>query len=271
VNDFVYRAVIWTHLKLGIDVTDPRTSVHPVFRVDVPEPEEASSGNPVHAAIAVVLLGVLGIAAVRRDRGAAIALGYLGLAAAGFVLLSSLFQFTVFGSRYHLPFFVLVAPAFGYAVTRMRTPWLAVILAVGLLFASRAWILELRERPLIPDEDGRSVLTWPRQSLYFVLAPGLEEPYRVVVNRVLESACTSVGIMFSGDGAEYPVWPLFGEPIGKTRLEWIVAGTPSARTADPDFEPCAVICDGSCPAEWQSVRDLPLSLEVGSLRLYASP
>jgi hypothetical protein len=103
-----------------------------------------------------------------------------------------------------------------------------------------------------------------------MLAERLEEPYQAIVGRVEEANCSSVGVMLSGDAAEYPLWPFLGEPRGSRRIEWIVAGTPSARYVDPSFEPCAVICDGSCPSDWEDVRGLPLDSQEGALRLYLS-
>jgi hypothetical protein len=100
---------------------------------------------------------------------------------------------------------------------------------------------------------------------------GLEEPYRSVVEGIEVSGCSSVGIMLSGDAAEYPLWPLLGAPRGDLDVQWIVAGTPSDRYADPAFAPCAVICDGSCPDAWTSVRDLPLARQASVLRLFLSP
>jgi hypothetical protein len=271
VNDIVYRGAIWIHLKLGASLTDPRTSVHQDFRIHKPAPDEARSGNPLHAVISLAVALVLGIMIARGDRRALSVMAYLGGVALSFLILSSVFKFTVFGSRYHLPFFVLLAPVFGYVVGRFRSPWMAVALAVLMLLASREWLLNLHERPLLQDDRGRSVLTSPRSSLYFVLAERLEEPYRAVVERVVEASCSSVGVMLSGDAAEYPLWPLLGEPRGSRRIEWIVAGTPSARYVDPSFEPCAVICDSSCPGDWEEVRGLPLTRQEGPLRLYLSP
>jgi hypothetical protein len=99
----------------------------------------------------------------------------------------------------------------------------------------------------------------------------LEQPYREITAAVQEAACHSVGIMLSGDAAEYPLWPLLAAPGGGTRLEWIVAGTPSARYRDVTFQPCAVVCDSSCPAAWAEVRGLPLALDLSGYRLYLAP
>ena len=67
---------------------------------------------------------------------------------------------------------------------------------------------------------------------------------------------------------EIPGWPV-STAVGHAGT--LVAGTPSERYADPSFEPCAVICVGSCPDEWTRVRDLPLALQAAPLRLYLSP
>jgi hypothetical protein len=146
-----------------------------------------------------------------------------------------------------MPFFVLLAPVVGYAVGESRPPWIAVRLAAVMLLTSQPWLFDLQERPLLRDGKGRDVLFTSRPSLYFRLAPGLEEAYRDVASRVEQSACTSVGVMLGGDSAEYPLWPLLYAPRQSMRIEWIVAGTPSARYVDPTFQPCAVICGGSCP------------------------
>lgn len=270
VNDVVFRGVIWIHLKMGQGLTDPSTTVHSDFLILKPKPDELRAGNPLHALLAVITLLVLAVWALRGRAPALMPLLLLGLAATGFVLLSSMFKFSVFGGRYHLPFFVLVAPAVGWLLGRDRSGWLPGGVGILLLLASPTYLFRLQQRPLLRDRDGQSVLTSSRASLFFPQAQWLEERYSAVTNVLLDSTCSSVGIMLSGDAAEYPLWPLLGAPRSQVRLEWIVAGTPSARYADPSFRPCAVICDTSCPGDWTEVRGMPLSFEAGGLRLYMS-
>jgi hypothetical protein len=87
-----------------------------------------------------------------------------------------------------------------------------------------------------------------------------------VTSQILDAGCNEVGIAISGAGAEYPYWVLLGAPRDDLRIEWIVAGTPSARYTDPNFEPCAVICDTCDDAS--SYRGLPLVAVKGKIRLY---
>jgi len=271
VNEFAFRGLVWIHLRLGLGLTDPRTTESSNFPIGRPPVDETRSGNPAQAVAALALVPLLGIAVLRGDRRARLPFLYLILVAVSFVILSSMIRFTAFSSRYHMPFFALVAPAFGFVTGRWRPAWIPAALALGLTLAARPWLLGLYERPLLEDPRGYSVLTSKRESLYFTTGPGLEEGYKRVAEKIQNASCSAVGIMLGGEAAEYPLWPLLGEPRGKTRLEWIVAGTPSARYENPNFEPCAVICDASCPSEWTEVRGLPWSLDIKGLRLYISP
>jgi hypothetical protein len=90
-NDVVYRGAIWIHLKLDLSLTDSRTSIHPDFRIREPKPEEARSGNPLHAAAALVVMGLLGYWSWRGLCRATRALLCLAVAAATFLVLSAMF------------------------------------------------------------------------------------------------------------------------------------------------------------------------------------
>ena len=268
VNEVVFRGVIWTHLRLGIGLTDPRTTIHEGFQVAKPEPDENRSGNPVHAVAAVVALFLLCLAVLRGDREARLPLLSLLLAASSFLILSSMIKFSVFASRYHLPFFVLIAAPVGYLAGRWRSSWIVAGLAIGMALTSSSWLFRLDQRPLLKDKNGYSVATSPRESMYFPTGYFIEDVYRQMVDRIESASCSSVGIALGGDAPEYPLWPLLGAPRPDLDVQWIVAGTPSAKYVDPDFIPCAVICDYTCPSEWTSVRDLPLDGELSGFRLY---
>jgi hypothetical protein len=271
VNSFIFRAVIWTHIKIGIDPTDPRTTIHEEFQVRYSPTDENRAGNPYHAAASIVSLAMLILWVARRRQDSGPALLLLLLAGASFLLLSIMIKFSVFGGRYHLPFFVMAAPSVGFVAGRCRSPWLVAGLSVALAVSSQTTMLRLQTRPLLEDRGGYSLLASPRSSLYFTTGHSLEAPYREVSERIEAAGCSSVGIMLSGDAAEYPLWPLLGAPRARLDVQWIVAGTPSARYTDPAFAPCAVVCDGSCPIEWGSVRELPLALQASVLRLYLAP
>jgi predicted sugar kinase len=58
---------------------------------------------------------------------------------------------------------------------------------------------------------------------------------------------------------------LLGAPNDNLTIEWVVDGSFSSKFRDESFIPCAVICDRSCPQDWQEVRGLPLNYQNGWL------
>jgi len=73
--------------------------------------------------------------------------------------------------------------------------------------------------------------------------------------------------MLNGEDPEYLYWEAMGGQINDNRIEWIVAGTPSAQYEPNDFHPCAIICAG-CQPDQKAIRDLPIYLEIANRRLY---
>jgi hypothetical protein len=166
---------------------------------------------------------------------------------------------------------MVFAPAAGLAVGRLARPALQVAIAVLLLVGAWPWLTGIRSRPLIErpgDSVVRSVLVESRETLLFANGLYLQDPQAEIAAEIVEARCGDVGLMLGGNSAEYPLWVLLGAPREGLRLEWIVAGTASARFEERSFEPCAVVCDESCPADWERVRGLPLRYEQSGFRLF---
>jgi hypothetical protein len=140
-----------------------------------------------------------------------------------------------------------------------------VILLLGILPC-------IETRPILPI-PGRSpvesVLTETRLNLLFSTSTYLIEPARDVVLRIEEAGCSQVGLMITGNGAEYPLWSMLKAPRQDLRMEWIVADTSSAILSDPNFTPCAVICE-DCKLQSDTFRGLPIVFERAPYRLYLS-
>lgn len=263
VNQQLYLALAKVHAKLDLSMTDPRTSIHPHFQVYEPLTDENRAGNPVHAVLFVISVPFL----IQRARSNRL-IGIYGLVVVlGFVILSIMIKFSIFASRYHLPFFVLGAPLVGVWLGDFRwriVPW---IVAGLLAVSSWSWLVGINNRPLSPSkEDQASILTSSREELYL---PGREgAAYSAIANSINATQCSKVGIMISGSSPEYPFWVLLGAPREDLEIEWIIGDSaPSAEYMKPDFQPCAVICE-RCPEDWQTVRDLPLYQEQARFRLY---
>jgi hypothetical protein len=254
VNKAIYLVVAQVHVLIGMDVDDPRTTAITNYKVSKPTTNEDKTSNPLHALLILVVFFVLLIR--RKEIEPEIIILSL-VVTVTFPAFSSLIKWMVFNTRLHLPFFVLYAPIVGYSLDRFLMPNGVRTLAAILLLASWPWLMSIHSRPLITNSKSfvDSVLVTPREDLYFANGWHLREPYLEMAEVIKESGCSSIGILLPGNGAEYPLWALLGAPRNAPRIEWIDAGITSKYT-DPDFVPCAVICQG-CPEDKSNFNDLP--------------
>jgi hypothetical protein len=265
-NYQITRLIIGVHFKLGLDVNDPRTTAQGEFNIGNLTTNEDVTFNPLHS----LLIGIVFLSSLilfRRTSRKLIV--YQALVILGFVMFSFIFKWQIFGSRLLLPFFLLYAPSIGVFASIFLPAWLISVLGISLAASSFMWLVSINPRPLLPlpgKTEWPSVVTASREQMYFTSIRGAYEPMKNVASQILDAGCTDVGMAISGAGAEYPYWVLLSAPRDDLRIEWIVAGTPSARYSDPDFQPCAVICD-TCDDQ-QSFRGLPLVDEQGKIKLY---
>lgn len=254
VNKAIYQSILKAHEWMGLELNDPRTTSAGKFAVRPPQTSEDLASNPLQA---VALLLIVPLALMQRKKLGWLPVAYaLGLVAA-FLVFSFVFKWQIFGVRYHLPLFVLGAPLAGLVLGKLARPGGPVLVGAILIATSWPWLFQIDSRPLIPSARSTisSILTTPRQDLYFANGRYLEAPYTDMVDRILGAGCRSVGLSLSGNSAEYPLWVLLGAPSSELKIGWIVGGTASVRFGDPTFAPCGVICE-NCNASMTSIRGL---------------
>jgi len=267
VNKAVSLGILGVHKLMDFDVNDPRTTSEGNFKIRTPSMHETQAGNLFHG---VIILLMLVYVTVRRKNFLTSLKVYSVVVLATFILFSAIFQWQIFGSRYHVAFFVLMAPIFGAVLVAGVSRTVGTILCTALWIASLPWALGNNSRPLISGIERTyidSVLVEPRDSAYLANATYLERPYQEMSAAIRQASCEDVGLMLHGNSAEYPFWVFLGAPSASLNLQWIVAGTPSAALSDTTFEPCAIICEG-CAENQQLFRGLPLKYERDGWKLY---
>jgi hypothetical protein len=256
------------HRLIGVDINDPRTTAVGPFRpIGGFATHEDVAGNLLHS---LLILVAFSLALLKWKELGSISGVYALSVAATFLLFSLLFKWQIFGSRYHLPFFVLFTPLIGFVFGQLFQKNSLRAIGALLLIASIPWLISIDSRPLVPianDSPIGSILTEPRERLYFGNNLSLIQPYGNMVNQIKGANCSEVGLAIAGGAAEYPLWVLLGAPSPSLQVEWIVSGTPSERYEKTDFQPCAIICE-RCPENWQTWRELPLIYEERNFRLY---
>jgi len=206
----------------------------------------------------------------RREQPGSVKL-MLGLVVSSVFFYALLYKFTNFGSRLVLPLYLISAPLLTYWLRR-KIPSKFAYLGIGCMaIVAVPFLLWQRSRPLVavnPNAYVGSVLTEPRESLYFANGKGLLRPYSEMIDAIERAKCQKVGLMLAGNGAEYPLWVLLGAPDEGLEIEWIIGErAPSAGFRDRAFAPCAMICE-RCPEEWNTFRDLPLHGRYSGFRLF---
>jgi hypothetical protein len=275
----VYEAIVQIHHWLGIDPNDPGTTSVGPFKPILATTNEQRAGNLLHAALiaisfCLVLLGQtrFGRKHLSRNWASTRMLAYTLTAAATFLTFSWLYQWQIFGSRYHMPFFALFAPVIGLLLAECLPPSGSRLAGALLIVAALPFLFSIESRPLIPIPNHAligSVLEESPQRLLLANGLYLIKPYEDLTNRIKDVKCSQVGLMLHGAAAEYPLWVFLGLPgkrlAGQTiQMDWITTG-PSARFAQSNFQPCAIICEG---CQQDTMKGLSLDYQYDVYRLY---
>ena len=263
----LFRGIVGVHYKLGVDPNDPRTTAHGEFGIGPPTTEENLAGNTAHA---VLILLASSLVVLRWKRFGARTLALALVLITSFIVSSFLFKWQIFGSRYHLPFFVLFAPVVAITLERALPKRLGVVGCLVLVGLSWPWLVRIQTRPLIRNGSETvvgSVISEPRDNLYLPGSFAGGGPYKEITSMIKDAACGQVGLRLSGAATEYPFWVFLGAPRADLKIAWIVSDTPSAKYMELDFDPCAVICQ-TCPADEIRTRGLPAVYDRAGLRLF---
>lgn len=255
INKAIALGVISIHDLIALDVNDPRTTAHGVFKIAVPTTNEDQAGNPMHAYL-LVLLSIYAI--WKRPKAGRALVGYSIAVLGSLLAISLLFKWTIFASGFHLGLFAMAAPIAGVLIEPIGKERLMPLAAALLFLASMPWLFQVKSRPIIASPQNSyvdSILTELPDRLLLANGPHLLEPYREMTDRIIAENCKSVGITLSGNSAEYPLWVFLDAPFSSVKIQWIVGGTPSDRYFDEGFAPCAVICE-TCPADQARYRGL---------------
>ena len=111
-----------------------------------------------------------------------------------------------------LPLFVL-ASAVGVVAGPPPRRLPAVALAVGLTLAATPWLAFNRSRPILASvalETSPSILRASRTEQYFAKRPELQTPYQSAAALLGTHHARRVGLVFTEDDWEYPLWILLG-------------------------------------------------------------
>ena len=252
VRDWVELLIIKVHVKLGMDINEPKYTSDGYFAVKPPNTNSVLTGNTLHAHLILISMIIAIILLVRKKldliHWIPIAMGVLG-----YLIFCALIKWQIFGARYSLAIFFLMAPLFGLCTSKL--PWmrLKAVSAICLVVLAYPWLVSINDRPLmtIPQfTSSASLFEYSRfdytpRNASLAELPSLVEQY----------GCDQIGIYGTGSATEYEIWSALDAPREDLRIDWLVAGTPSAAYNDESFNPCLIVCV-QCSADLTELRGL---------------
>ncbi len=246
------------HEWLGVGLNDPRTTLAGAFSFPGPFQlytfHEDHAGNALHL-LAIMLAFAVLLASPRLRRAHQNTVSYLAVVSSAFLLYSLIFKWQPWGSRLHLPFFVLASPLVTIvfhsvrpAVLRMTITWLFLLGALPfLLFNMMRPVLPLSYLEILPFDasaSSRSNSTIFAERI-FLYSPNPQRilEYMDVSTALDEANCSQLGLVTGIDSWEYPLWVVLKD-VPEMRIEHVLVenGSQTLPTLDTtQYFPCAIV------------------------------
>jgi hypothetical protein len=223
INEAIVAAALSAHRWLGLDPNAKELTGGGSFGLTMAAmtwprvTHEDFAANPVHTFLLLVALAAL-ISRVRRLPAAP--LSFLASVGFGAVLYGLLLRWQPWGTRLHLPWYMVCAPLVGIVVESWRQIWRAT--AIGLqVLASLAPLLANASRSLLPLPGvygHPAIWQMSREQGLFAQAPHLELQYRTAAQLIAERRPSRIGLLMGDGSVEYPLWYLLRAMGSRPRM-----------------------------------------------------
>ncbi|WP_232285803.1 ArnT family glycosyltransferase [Crocosphaera chwakensis] len=195
---------------LNLDPSDPRITMPGyTFRVPGVSFNEDVAVNPLH--LMLIFFAIFAFIFNKKLRVNKISLTYLVVLMSSFLLFSLLLKVQPYSVRHHLPFFILFSPVVGLCYSQIIKPIPLKILAFILIVTCLPWLFNNNLRSLVGE---KSILTMPRNDIYFIARQQIKEPYNEIAQIINQQECSNIGLSlgwdtkYTGKIWEYPLWVL---------------------------------------------------------------
>jgi cell division protein FtsW (lipid II flippase) len=216
VNDALEKVILEIHDMIGISINEPASSAiygdDRLFEIRRVNTDEDHAGNFLHFLLAVAATFV--IFCSRRLRKNKELVAFLVSVALAIVISSSYLKWDPWRQRFHLTFFVLLAPVIAVALTEGIGRQAARAISVGLLLASVPWLVSMKMTPLYPIRAFShfpSILKTDRLTERFYRKVERELPLREATEILLNGQCRHVGLVAGTSDWEYQLWALLSD------------------------------------------------------------
>lgn len=212
-NTRMTGAIDRLHHWLGFDMNDPRTTLEieycGPFQVITPLKHEDTAPAPVHVLLLLGLTLLLPLHFRRLDPAARL---YLAMCYGCALAFCAAIKWWPWHARLHPPILSLFAVVLAAFCTSRLGKKLAPCLVLGLLLLLVPYVREGKPKALLGKQ---SIFQKDRLTALFALRPGLKEPTRELVNRVMAHHPAAIGLCGFFGHWEYPLEQLLLEQMDR--------------------------------------------------------
>ena len=245
VVDRVGKAMIgWLrllHQFTGLSSTEPRTTLSNTPAAFAPfDPryffDEDYTGNFLHLLLILTSLAILIFGYYRGKEQRILVYFLAGLFTLMFILFSLYLKWEPWGSRLQLPMFALWCSLIPIVIMPPH-PRFLLMLPLFAAVLGLFWTFNNRTRPITATQP----LYLDRLKDYTIRVPEYYESFSQMADLLSSSRCTQLGLVYSEDTWEYPVWVFLKARDHPTRIEHVNVMNASKIYADPTFNPCSIL------------------------------
>lgn len=211
VNQHIHATAVALVSMAGLDPEDPATTLNP-FRTSLDVTpwlrlvHEDFAANPAHTLV------LIGAAVWVLWRGRADDRIFVAAVAAAIVLYCLVLRWQLWGTRLHVPVYLLALPLLGVAATTWRAATVRAVCVLMVAAGLPAVVLN-STRSLLPARgvDGPSLLRQSRSESLFANLPPVQASYESAADAIAKARPNGVGLILREGSLEYALWYLLRE------------------------------------------------------------
>jgi 4-amino-4-deoxy-L-arabinose transferase-like glycosyltransferase len=285
-NKILYLLMQKVHQVLGLDLSDPRTTLGE-YRIRFSYHEDYA-GNPVHfllGNLSILYIPILFLSSRRLQRGQKAnrhedriveqlpvlkgASLYSLLMFLAYCCFALLFKWQTTNSRLLLPWLAALGPLVGVVVETFQLRFPRYWFAIFLFLNGLPYLLSNPSRPVFDFHENESMLFVSRTDVQFYNSPEIQNELISVVEAARDLDCRSFGLELDSSTPEYLIWYVLAATGQEVDRVGSFNSIPEvSNLVNSVYRPCVVFCIECGVAREKGYE---LVYNRGALQLYSDP
>lgn len=205
INELTKASVVKLHDVFLLNVNDNKnTFVSTTIDYNLNVLGEDTASNVIYVLVMIISICIVALKYKEIDP---MLYKYWLVLLSSFLLFCIYIKWTPWHGRHHLSLLVLSTSITGITFERYIHKKVLVVLLSTMIIASLPFLLCNRSRPLI---GSASIINTDRDKLF-----NLDQSYYSAIDVIIKEKCDRIALNTNKDGAEYPLWAILTQKLGK--------------------------------------------------------